>query len=95
MIESSVHEHLAPLPFECLLTVTIFTAEGMLERLASQQGSSTVAHFDRTFIPAERAGNEEDMGGTIVYMASKAGAYLNGVVLVIDGGRLSIVPAAY
>lgn len=51
--------------------------------------------FDKSFIPAERTGSETDMGGTILYMASKAGAYLNGVIHVIDGGRLGGVPSTY
>lgn len=68
--------------------------EEMLAKRASSQGSE-VAHFDKTFIPQERAGQPEDIGGTLIYLASKAGAYLSGCSIVIDGGRLSIVPSAY
>lgn len=39
--------------------------------------------FDKTYIPAERTGDEEDMAGTLLYIASRAGAYLNGNVLMI------------
>ncbi|RQM08267.1 hypothetical protein DH86_00001462 [Scytalidium sp. 3C] len=46
-------------------------------------------------IPLERVGTEEDMAGAILFLTSKAGAYLTGNVLVIDGGRLSIFPASY
>ncbi|KAL8646518.1 MAG: hypothetical protein Q9210_006099 [Variospora velana] len=46
-------------------------------------------------IPAERVGSNEDMAGCILYMASRAGAYLNGSVIVTDGGRLSIMPSAF
>lgn len=76
---------------------THHTADDMLAKLASSQEGNTsgVAHFDRSFIPVERVGNPEDMGGTIVYLASKAGAYLTGSILVIDGGRFSIMPASY
>lgn len=45
--------------------------------------------------PAERTGSEEDMAGTILFMASRAGAYLNGEIMVSDGGRLSQLPAVY
>jgi NAD(P)-dependent dehydrogenase (short-subunit alcohol dehydrogenase family) len=46
-------------------------------------------------IPLRRAGTEEDMAGAILFLASKAGSYLNGNVLVLDGGRLSMMPATY
>lgn len=45
--------------------------------------------------PAERTGSEEDLAGTVLFMASRAGAYLNGETLVSDGGRLGQLPAAY
>ena len=46
-------------------------------------------------IPAERAGDEKDMQGTILYLASRAGAYLNGNVVLLDGGRIATQPATY
>lgn len=46
-------------------------------------------------IPAERVGSEEDMAGCILYLTSRAGAYVNGMVVVTDGGRLSIMPSTY
>ena len=46
-------------------------------------------------IPAERVGSEEDMAGCILFMTSRAGAYLNGNVIVTDGGRLSVMPGTY
>ncbi|TKA62543.1 hypothetical protein B0A49_09904 [Cryomyces minteri] len=51
--------------------------------------------FEKSFIPAGRTGSEEDMAGAILYLASRAGAYLNGTIVVIDGGRLSLLPATY
>ncbi|KAI4824827.1 NAD(P)-binding protein [Aureobasidium sp. EXF-8845] len=51
--------------------------------------------FEKSFIPAERTGDEEDMAGTVLYIASRAGAYLNGNILMIDGGRLNIMPNSY
>lgn len=35
------------------------------------------------------------MAGAILFMTSRAGGYLNGNVLVTDGGRLGIVPSSY
>ena len=59
------------------------------------KGKAEEGSVARNFIPLGRVGNEEDMAGTTLYMASKAGAFCNGNILVIDGGRLSIVPASY
>ncbi|KAL8805279.1 MAG: hypothetical protein Q9182_002047 [Xanthomendoza sp. 2 TL-2023] len=51
--------------------------------------------FPKEKIPAERVGSEEDMAGSILYMTSRAGAYLNGNVIITDGGRLSVTPNTY
>lgn len=32
--------------------------------------------------PAERTGSEEDFAGTIIFMASRAGGYLNGMTIL-------------
>ncbi|KAF2747708.1 NAD(P)-binding protein [Sporormia fimetaria CBS 119925] len=54
-----------------------------------------VKKYDKEMVPAERAGTEEDMAGAVLYMASKAGAYLNGSVIVVDGGRLGTLVSTY
>lgn len=36
--------------------------------------------------PLRRIGRPDDMAGTVVYMSSRAGSYLNGAVLSLDGG---------
>ncbi|KAI0888284.1 NAD(P)-binding protein [Annulohypoxylon maeteangense] len=46
-------------------------------------------------IPLERPGDEKDLGGTILYLASRAGAYNNGAVIVTDGGRLTTFPSTF
>ncbi|KAJ8130243.1 hypothetical protein O1611_g3389 [Lasiodiplodia mahajangana] len=46
-------------------------------------------------VPLERVGDEQDMGGAILYLASRAGAYLNGTVIVTDGGRLTTFPSTF
>ena len=50
---------------------------------------------DNKFIPEQRLGDSEDMSGAILYLVSRAGAYLNGNVLVPDGGRLGVIPSSY
>tara|TARA_R110002111_G_scaffold238434_7_gene299885 strand:- start:938 stop:1192 length:255 start_codon:yes stop_codon:yes gene_type:complete len=37
-------------------------------------------------IPAGRWGTPEDFGGPAVFLASEAASYLNGHILVVDGG---------
>jgi NAD(P)-dependent dehydrogenase (short-subunit alcohol dehydrogenase family) len=37
-------------------------------------------------IPRKRIGTPEDMAGVAIYLASRAGAYLTGAVIPVDGG---------
>jgi 2-deoxy-D-gluconate 3-dehydrogenase len=39
-------------------------------------------------IPAGRWGDPEDLGGAVVFLSSKASDYVNGHILVVDGGWL-------
>ncbi|RDA94865.1 hypothetical protein CP533_4275 [Ophiocordyceps camponoti-saundersi (nom. inval.)] len=45
--------------------------------------------------PLERSGTEEEMAGVALFLTSAAGGYLDGSVLMTDGGRTCIVPATY
>lgn len=40
-------------------------------------------------IPAGRFGSAEDIGGMVIFLASRAGAYLTGSITALDGGLLS------
>jgi len=40
-------------------------------------------------IPAHRLGSAEDIGGAAIFLASRAGAYLSGVILPVEGGLWS------
>ncbi|KXJ86534.1 hypothetical protein Micbo1qcDRAFT_190541 [Microdochium bolleyi] len=51
--------------------------------------------WPKSLVPLQRAGDEQDLAGTILFLASRAGAYLNGNVLVSDGGKLAILPSTY
>jgi len=41
-------------------------------------------------IPLKRAGTAEDIGGAAIYLSSRAGAYLTGVVIPVAGGLATI-----
>jgi NAD(P)-dependent dehydrogenase (short-subunit alcohol dehydrogenase family) len=38
-------------------------------------------------VPAKRAGGLDDLAGIVLFLASKAGAYMDGRSIAIDGGR--------
>jgi len=40
-------------------------------------------------IPAGRLGSEADIGGAVVYLASRAGAYVSGAILPVEGALWS------
>jgi NAD(P)-dependent dehydrogenase (short-subunit alcohol dehydrogenase family) len=42
-----------------------------------------------TYIPLGRAGTAEDMEGLAVFLASRAGAYVNGTTIPLDGGYIA------
>ncbi|ESK95667.1 short chain dehydrogenase reductase family [Moniliophthora roreri MCA 2997] len=48
-----------------------------------------------TTVPLKRAGTEEEMAGTILFLASRAGAYINGAVWLVDGGRVGMVASSH
>ena len=60
---------------------------------AGHVGQSSAFSLDS--LPAGRIGTEEDIMGTILWLASRAGAYTNGLTALLDGGRLGQVPATY
>jgi NAD(P)-dependent dehydrogenase (short-subunit alcohol dehydrogenase family) len=62
---------IAPGPFESQMT------KWMLENHKESIESSC---------PLRRIGNPSDMAGVAIYLASRAGAYVNGVVIPVDGG---------
>ncbi|KAI1077227.1 NAD(P)-binding protein [Whalleya microplaca] len=51
--------------------------------------------WPKSVVPEQRFGDSEDIAGVILFLVSKAGAYINGNVLVTDGGRLSVLPSTY
>ncbi|KAL1979272.1 hypothetical protein VTN96DRAFT_6328 [Rasamsonia emersonii] len=64
-------------------------------RISKDKEVTEEGALSRSYIPAERAGSDEDIAGVILYLTSRAGAYVNGSVLLVDGGKLAVVPATY
>ncbi|KAL2021286.1 hypothetical protein VTK56DRAFT_7365 [Thermocarpiscus australiensis] len=60
----------------------------------SMTGGGTIP-MDTSVVPLGRMGDEVDMAGQILYLASRAGAYLNGNTIVVDGGRLGTFPSTW
>jgi NAD(P)-dependent dehydrogenase (short-subunit alcohol dehydrogenase family) len=43
-------------------------------------------------VPLARIGTAEDVAGTALYLASRAGAFVNGATIVLDGGSVVNMP---
>ncbi|KAK4182687.1 hypothetical protein QBC35DRAFT_147040 [Podospora australis] len=67
----------------------------MAAGLIGDRDPSKESFDDPKFLPSRRFGGEEEMGGTVLYLASRPGAYCNGMVLVNDGGRLAVMLGSY
>jgi NAD(P)-dependent dehydrogenase (short-subunit alcohol dehydrogenase family) len=73
----------------------VFPSDLSASLLAGRGDSTQIGSFPKSFIPAEKTGDEQDMAGTILYMASRAAAYCTALILVVDGGRLTLLPGSY
>ncbi|KAJ6439696.1 short chain dehydrogenase [Purpureocillium lavendulum] len=73
----------------------IFPSEMTDSVIKSFKDGSTGQYIDvpESVVPLGRLGATTDMAGTVLYLASGAGAYCNGAVIVLDGGRLGTFPS--
>ncbi|KAJ9633760.1 hypothetical protein, variant [Exophiala oligosperma] len=69
--------------------------EGMYKSLGKSETHNVEGTFNKEWIPATRSGDEQDMAGVILWLCSRAGAYINGCTVVTDGGRLGVLPSSY
>jgi NAD(P)-dependent dehydrogenase (short-subunit alcohol dehydrogenase family) len=68
-------------------------AAGIVQAAGGSMVGGGLIPMDKSKVPLGRLGDETDMAGQILYLASRAGAYLNGNVIVVDGGRLGTFPS--
>ena len=70
-----------------------FTETQRLEQIiinkAEKQGKSApeVSQQMKDSVPAKRFGNADEVADAIAYLASKSASYINGINLLVDGGR--------
>jgi NAD(P)-dependent dehydrogenase (short-subunit alcohol dehydrogenase family) len=77
-----------------LIILDVVFPSGMVEPKLKRfrRPDGTLGKLEKAF-PLQRLGNEQDIGGTIVYLTSKAGAYTNGTIMVVDGAIMYNIPS--
>ncbi|KAF2853570.1 short chain dehydrogenase [Plenodomus tracheiphilus IPT5] len=61
----------------------------------AKRNPATETVDDPKFIPVRKFGSEDEMGGTVLYLAGRAGSFNNGLVLLLDGGRAAVTRTTY
>jgi len=70
-------------------------AKNAFEALGVQGDGTQEGDFPASLVSETRAGTVEDMAGATLFLCSRAGAYINGMILLSDGGRVGIVNGTY
>ena len=68
--------------------INICSLFSFLGGLGSPAYAAMKAGLFKEHIPADRWGERQDLMGAMVFLASKAADYVNGTLLVVDGGYL-------
>jgi NAD(P)-dependent dehydrogenase (short-subunit alcohol dehydrogenase family) len=64
-------------------------APGPFPSRLTDTGSQAVKASVQTHVPLGRPGEPEDIEGLVVFLASRAGAYVNGTTIPLDGGYIA------
>ena len=64
-------------------------APGPFQSRLTDTTSEAVQKSVQTYIPAARPGTPEDVQGVCIFLASRAGAYVNGSTIALDGGYIA------
>ena len=64
-------------------------APGPFPSRMTNTDSDAVKKSVQTYIPLRRPGEPEDIEGVVVFLASRAGAYVNGTTIPLDGGYIA------
>jgi NAD(P)-dependent dehydrogenase (short-subunit alcohol dehydrogenase family) len=64
-------------------------APGPFPSALTDTASEAVKKSIDTYIPLRRAGEPRDIEGLVVFLASRAGAYVNGATIPLDGGYIA------
>jgi NAD(P)-dependent dehydrogenase (short-subunit alcohol dehydrogenase family) len=65
------------------------------QKLGVKGDGTQEGDFPAALTPAKRAGGEEDMAGVTLFLCSRAGAYINGSIILSDGGRVGVMNGTY
>ena len=64
-------------------------APGPFPSRLTDTASEAVKKSVQTYIPLNRPGEPEDIEGLVVFLAARAGAYVNGATIPLDGGYIA------
>jgi NAD(P)-dependent dehydrogenase (short-subunit alcohol dehydrogenase family) len=68
-------------------------ADLLIHSIVMAHTLETAGEYIVSGIPAARIGTPEDVAGTALFLASRAGAYINGATIKLDGGKFSPRPS--